>query len=144
MYALKEKMITEKDVIEDMRNSFKNLTFSNYKKLNVKKELITALLVGKVENSCYWCAEMVCSGMLHDIWNIIISMMSEYINTTNVKLPIYVEKRYKYFRTLMQDVANTSNNDLEARNNQKIRDLFTELMCVIAVSKRKPKMTMVK
>jgi hypothetical protein len=137
-------MTTEKDTIEDSRVAFTTLTFSNYKKGNVKKELLNALLAGKVENSCYWCAEMVCSGMLPDIWNIIISMTSEYINTTNVKLPIYVEKRYKYFRTVMQEVANTSSNELAARNNPKIRELFTELMCVLSVSKRKPKMPMVK
>lgn len=137
-------MTTEKDTIEDTRESFKTLTFSNYKKGNVKKELLNAMLAGKVENSCYWCAEMVCSGMLSDIWNIIISMTCEYINTTNVKLPIYVEKRYKYFRSVMHEVTNTSTNELAARNNLKIRELFTELMCVLAVSKRKPKMPMVK
>lgn len=136
----------EKDTIEDARSvkDFKILSFSNYKKANVKKELLDALLAGKVENSCYWCAEMVCTGMLSDIWNVIIMMMSEYINTTSVKLPIYVEKRYKYFRGLMKEVENSSTSELAARNHPKVRQLFTELMCILAVSKRKPKMPMVK
>lgn len=135
--------MNEKDVIEDSRTDFKTLTFSNYKRSQVKNELLNSILSGKVENSCYWCAELVCSGCLQDIWNIIICMVSVYINVSNPKMPTYVEKRYKYFRSLMQAEIGNANQELLARNNFKIRELFTEMMCVIAASKRRTKMSMV-
>lgn len=142
--------MNEKDIIEDTRVSFGALTFSNYKRPHVKKELLTALLGGKVENSCHWCAELVCSGGMQDIWNIIICVVSEYINVSNPKMPTYVEKRYRYFRALMQADAGggggsgSATAELAVRNNPKVRELFTELMCVLAASKRRPKMPLVK
>lgn len=137
-------VLHERETIDDPRSlaDFKALTFSGYKKANVKRELLEALLGGKVENSCYWCAEMVCTGMLTDVWNTVIRFLSEYVNMANPKMPIYVEKRYTYFRRLMRDHGHSG--DLAARNNAKIRELFTELMCTLAVSKRRPKMPMVK
>ena len=134
--------VGEKDAIEDTRSAvdLRSLTFSNYKRNEVKKELLNALLAGRVENSCYWCAELICSGGLVDVWNIVLRMTSEYINVANPKLPTYVELRYRYFRTCMKDIE----IELHARNNAKIRALFTELMCVLAVSKRRPKMPMVR
>lgn len=139
--------LDERDAIDDPRGpaDFKALTFSGYKKANVKKELLEAMLGGKVENSCYWCAEMVCTGMLTDVWNTVIRFVSEYVNMANPKMPIYVEKRYSYFRRLMHEQGTSSAvGDLSARNSAKIRELFTELMCTLAVSKRRPKMPMVK
>ena len=139
--------LSEKDLIEDTRpiSELKALTFSNYKRSEVKKELMNALLGGRVENSCYWCAELICSGSLVDVWNIILSMTSEYVNVTNPKLPTYVESRYKLFRTYMGQLdAGGVGGELQARNEPKIRELFTELMCVLSVSKRRPKMPLVK
>ena len=130
--------VGEKDAIEDTRVSFGALTFSNYKRPHVKKELLTSLLGGKVENSCHWCAELVCSGCLQDIWNIIICVVSEYINVSNPKMPTYVEKRYKYFRALMQADAGGGNAtaELAVRNNPKVRELFTELRDYAAAIER--------
>ena len=111
--------VGEKDAIEDTRQAaeLRSLTFSNYKRNEVKKELLNALLAGRVENSCYWCAELICSGGLVDVWNVVLKMTSEYINVANPKLPTYVELRYRYFRTCMKDIE----IELHARNNAKIR-----------------------
>ena len=50
--------------INDIRSikEFKNITFSKYKKSSVKEKLIKSINSGKLEESCYWSAEFICSG----------------------------------------------------------------------------------
>lgn len=124
--------------IEDTRTSadFKTLTFSNFKKVDVKKELIDAMLKydGKLENAQNWCAELICSGNLLQLWETILFFFSRYIHLGNTKIPIYLYHRYSYFKDLTNDVS--VDDDLELRNDSRIRDLFSEIICVLTRSKK--------
>ena len=52
--------------INDVRTEkeFRGKSFSSYKKTQVKKILQTSLSQGKVEDACYWAAELICAGYL--------------------------------------------------------------------------------
>ena len=65
--------------INDVRTikQFKNATFSNYKKSDVKKELIQSIYNHKIEEACYWISEFICSGQLIDAWDTILLIMSK-------------------------------------------------------------------
>ena len=54
-----------------MQNDFKATTFSKFKLTEVKKQLIDNMLKENIEQSCYWSAELVCSGHFPELWDCI-------------------------------------------------------------------------
>jgi hypothetical protein len=123
-------------LINDVRTltDFRATSFSKYKMTEVRKEFITAIHSGKIEPACYWGAEMVCSGHLSDIWDLMIQYMSRYIHMANPKIAVYLDMRYNVFRNIVGNIS----NELELRNHEKIRKLFAEVICTLTLSNKKP------
>lgn len=123
--------------ITDVRvtSDFSKLTFSNFKKTDVIKQLVKSFRENKQEESCYWCAELICSGFIVELWESIILYMSKYIHIGNPKLPIYIGQMIEKFKKIVDSDPNV--DDLKLRNNNEIRQLFAEIMIVLVESGRK-------
>ena len=123
--------------INDVRTSpqFRGISFSKHKKSDVKTALIDNLLKGKIEPACNWSSEFICAGQFLDLWDIILTMIGKHIHLANPKLPIYIEMRYDVFKQIMS--GGYVGCELTLRNNQKIRNLFAEIVCVLCLSNKK-------
>lgn len=129
--------VDDTTLINDVRpmGEFKGITFSNYKKTEVKNSLLDNMLKTKIEPACHWCAELLCSGHFMDVWEIILYYVGKHIHLGNPRLTVYLENRYSIFRNIM--VQGNFTSEIQLRNNKNIRKLFAEIICVLTYSPRK-------
>ncbi len=120
----------ENIIIKDKRVQFKKLSFSNYKKSDVKKNLITSIYYQKLEESFFWTGEMLCSNMLLELWDTYMIIMSKYIHIYNPKLPIYINKKFNDFK----HIVSIENNDLKLRNHREIRMILFSITTILCFS----------
>jgi len=129
--------VSDNSEINDMRlpKEFRGVTFSEYKKLLVRNELVRAMLSNKIEPACYWCAELICAGHFMDVWEAILFFVGKYIHIGNPKIVVYLEKRYDVFRSILNQGEML--NELQLRNHPIIRKLFAEIISVLVISSKK-------
>ena len=139
-----EDTVKGETYINDVRDSsdLRQVSFSNYKKTEVKNILLDNMLKYKIEPAFYWCAELLCAGHFMDIWELILYFFGKHIHLGNPKLIVYLDNRFQVFRNVISQTMYT--NDLQIRNNIKIRKLFMELICVLTYSPRKPTIELTK
>ncbi len=125
-------------VVYDMRQTkdFKTISISGYKKLDVCKAFQNSLINSKVEDALRWGVEMHCTGMNAKIWEIIYNVYLQYIHINNPNFfRYYLKRRRDYFRFIQ---SYPENHELFSRNDQSIRNLYSELISICAFSKKSP------
>lgn len=138
------KTLTEDTLINDIREkkSFTSKTFSEYKKTEVCKELLISINNNQIENALHWSVELICSGFLKELWDVILVALSKHIHLANPKLPVYINKRFDNFKEIL--INGYINNELALRNNLNLRKLFAEIISVLCDSDKKPSFEQIK
>jgi hypothetical protein len=121
------------EIISDTRtiDQFRTTTFSKYQKSAVKKELLQSLIQSKIEPAMNWLIELLCSGHVTDIWEIILFFYAKHIHVSNPKLPFYIESRFTVFKQCIQ-----TSDELTIRNNEIVRKLFSEIITILCLSNK--------
>jgi len=127
--------------ITDLRpiTEFKTITFSGYNKSHVKKELLNNLILQEIEASCFWSVELICSYQFNDLWEIFFIFMVKNVHLGNPELPIYLYLQYQTFQSIY-----SKDEEYGIRNNQKIRNLFSQIVVVCCMTKQLPAFEIIK
>lgn len=123
--------------INDVRTSpeFKGISFSKFKKTDVRKQLSENMLKGKIEPACYWSAELICAGHYIDVWETILHYIGKHIHLGNPKIVLYLQMRYDIFKNIMTQGHYI--DELQLRNNIQLRKLFAEIISTVTLSNKK-------
>ena len=121
--------------IVDSNIVYKDKTFSGYKKSEVLKAYVKAIEDGKIENACNWSIELILSGFLDIMIEKNILIASKYINIHNPKIPQYIFSNYIKTLGIIKKYS-THKNNINLRNNQQIRDITAQVVCVLSLSKK--------
>ena len=122
-------------IIEDYRDlsEFKGCSFNNIKNTEIKKELIKCLIENNIDQSLYWCVEIITSCNFILLWEIFFYMLTNIINVSNVKFILFLDKKYKIFKEIINNCKNEE-HVLNLRNNITIRNLFCDVIILICKS----------
>ena len=67
------------------------------------------------------------------LWEIFFYIASNIINTSNIKILIFLNKKYLIFKEIINE-NNNETNILNLRNNNNIRNLFCDIIILLCVS----------
>ena len=134
---ISDSSIPNNYLINDIRtpSQFKGVTFSKYKKADVRKQLIENMKNGKLEPAVYWCSELVCAGHFMEVWEIILHYTGKHIHLGNPKVIIYLQMRFEIFKNIISKGQYLT--ELDLRNDLTVRKLFAEIISTLALSNRK-------
>jgi hypothetical protein len=128
--------IPDSYIITDIRNTkdFKGITISGYKRSDVIKAYENSMINNKLEDAIRWCVELHSTGLNDVIWSSLLSIYLKYIHINNPKYFFYFLKRKKDY----DNVANKfhKKHEIFIRNNQEIRNLYSELTAISSLSKK--------
>ncbi len=125
-------------VVYDLREprEFKQISISGYKKVDVARAFQAALINSKLEDALRWCVELHCTGMNAKIWETLYVVYLQYIHVNNPNLYRYfIRRRKDYFRLIS---GYPSGHEPFTRNDQTIRNLYAEMVAIVALSKKTP------
>lgn len=94
-------------------------------------KLIERLKFHDVDKANYWTAELIASGQHEFLMNKLIAFSCQEININNPKLPAYLSDRIKTYKRLVRVL------DIQDRNDQQIRNIFSEIVTVLSLSTKK-------
>tara|TARA_B110000967_G_C18896907_1_gene571375 strand:+ start:256 stop:1338 length:1083 start_codon:yes stop_codon:yes gene_type:complete len=117
--------------------TFKDKTFSDFKKRDVITKLFKCVEEGKIEEGCYWITECICSGYSIELVDKLILHSSKINHVNNPKLPEYLWRRHMTFVSSYDHISKKDKEQLiHLRNTQSVRNLLFDLSVTVSLSPR--------
>jgi hypothetical protein len=128
--------IPEMYIIHDIRtpSNFKGITICGYKRSDCVKAFENCIINNNLEDALRWCVELHSTGLNVNIWNSIKNIYLKYIHINNPKLFFYILKREKEYHIILNKYP--KKHEIFTRNNQEIRNLFSELTAITTLTKK--------
>ena len=117
---------------------FQKFTFSGHLRNHVYKVLDENIKLGHGDYACYWTLELLCSGLVHSLWQTLFEASAHHINRAAPNVFLYLVRMYEKFAPYEGQYSVMAMTDM--RNNQEVRNLVCEVAASVALL-RKNKLT---
>jgi hypothetical protein len=117
---------------------FQKFTFSGHLRSHVYKVLSENIKLGHADYTCYWILELLCSGLVHSMWQTLFESSALHINRAAPNVFLFLVRMYEKFNPYEQQYSVLNMTGI--RNNQDVRRLVCEVGASISMC-RKNKLT---
>ena len=113
---------------------FQKFSFSGHLRQHVYKVLDENIKLGHADYSCYWTLELLCSGLVHSMWQTLFESTAKHINRAAPNAFLYLIKMYEKFAPY--EGQYTIMNMQDIRNNHDVRTLICEVAASLAMCRK--------
>jgi len=113
---------------------FQKFTFSGHLRAHVSKVLDENIKLGHADYSCYWTLELICSGLVHSLWNTLFESSARHINRAAPNVFLYLVQAYEKFAPYEGQYSILAMTDM--RNNLQIRTMVCEAAATVALTRK--------
>jgi len=129
-------MITDSRTVAD----FQHFTFSGHSRKLANKSLLESIQLGHADYACYWSLELLCSGLVHSLWDTLFESGSLYIHRSCPNIFTYLTSQYERFGAI--EASYSVNNMTSIRNRDDARILVCETATALAIAKKQKSVTL--
>jgi hypothetical protein len=116
---------------------FKDQVFGGYKLSAASAALDKALIEDKVEPALHWALQLLLSGTVQPLWNKLIGFAGKVINIYNPMIPEFLYNKTLAWNQVTDNIRYSKDNILELRNHPTVRLLLSEMIVILALSKKR-------
>lgn len=122
--------------IHDSRTvaDFQKFTFSGHLRSHVSKVIEENIKLGHADYTCYWVLELLCSGLVHSLWNSLFECAAKHINRAAPNVFLYLVQKYEKFATYEGQYSVMAMTGI--RNNREVRNIVCEAGATIAFCRK--------
>jgi hypothetical protein len=113
---------------------FQKFTFSGHLRTHVYKVLNENIKLGHADYSCYWTLELLCSGLVHSLWQVLFESAAQHINRGAPNVFLYLVRMYEKFAPYESQYSILNMTDI--RNNHDVRTLLCETVASITLCRK--------
>lgn len=113
---------------------FQKFTFSGHLRQHVYKVLDENIKLGHADYSCFWTLELLCSGLVHSMWETLFESAVKHINRGAPNSILYLVRMYEKFAPYESQYSIMNMADI--RNNDDVRILICEAAASIALCRK--------
>jgi hypothetical protein len=113
---------------------FQKFTFSGHLRQHVYKVLSENIKLGHADYACYWALELLCSGLVHSMWQTLFESTAQHINRAAPNSFLYLIKMYEKFAPYEGQYTLMAMTDI--RNNPDVRNLICEAAASVALCRK--------
>ena len=113
---------------------FQKFTFSGHLRTHVYKVLDETVKLGHADYACYWSLELLCSGIIHSMWQTLFESAAHHINRAAPNVFLYLLHNYEKFAPYEGQYSLLAMCDI--RNNSDVRTLICETAASLALCRK--------